>query len=336
VNLRDALHPLDRARVRVYRAAMPVAGRWLAGRDARVIALALAGVASALAGTLFAPFLMLLWGPILLGVPHLVADLRYLVVRPGLHRRRLVVWAVGAPLALATVVPDLRVGLLASAGAILVARTSAVRRATAVALFAALLAASFRWRHASALALVHAHNAVAVGIWWSSRPRRTWRHVAFVTVAIAVFAALASGRLDAWVDTRPNGVPAAVDLLALARGLSPTNGPAAFHWLLAFVFAQSLHYVVWLRLIPEDDRPSPTPRSFTASARALASDLGPWPCAAAAALALALLGWAVLDVGAARDAYLRGALFHVHLEIAFLYLLVLERRPAAAPCSSAG
>ena len=26
-------------------------------------------------------------GPLVLGVPHLVADLRYLVVRPGLHRR---------------------------------------------------------------------------------------------------------------------------------------------------------------------------------------------------------------------------------------------------------
>jgi hypothetical protein len=98
--------------------------------------------------------------------------------------------------------------------------------------------------------------------------------------------------------------------------------------LLAFVYAQAVHYGAWLRLVPEDDRARRTPRPFRASARALVADLGA-PLVGIAVLAwIGLFAWGLGDPAAARAGYLTGAVFHGHLEIAALTLAFLEgRRP---------
>ena len=103
-------------------------------------------------------------------------------------------------------------------------------------------------------------------------------------------------------------------------GLEPTLG---LRLVLLFTFAQSVHYVIWLRLIPEDDRERPTPRSFRASWRALIAELGPlvW---LALALALVIVSWALVDLAAARAGYLRLAHFHAFLEFAVLASLWLR------------
>jgi hypothetical protein len=51
-------------------------------RPHRLALIAVTSTALAFALALGAPGLLYLWGPLLLGVPHLVADVRYLVVRP--------------------------------------------------------------------------------------------------------------------------------------------------------------------------------------------------------------------------------------------------------------
>ena len=56
-------------------------------RGLRVLVLASISVVIAFVGALFAPMLLLALGPIALGVPHLLSDVRYLIARPGLHRR---------------------------------------------------------------------------------------------------------------------------------------------------------------------------------------------------------------------------------------------------------
>lgn len=58
-------------------------------------------VAIAFALTLGVPFWLLALGPIVWGVPHVVADIRYLIIRPGLHRRKVLWFAVGIPLLVA-------------------------------------------------------------------------------------------------------------------------------------------------------------------------------------------------------------------------------------------
>ena len=83
--------------------------------------LAAFSVAVALACTLAAPLSLLTLGPLCLGVPHLVADLRYLVVRQGLHRRPRLLLGVAPFLALAVLDPQLGWGSCAVAAAALAA-----------------------------------------------------------------------------------------------------------------------------------------------------------------------------------------------------------------------
>ena len=100
-------------------------------------------------------------------------------------------------------------------------------------------------------------------------------------------------------------------------------GEWALRLTLSFV-AQSVHYGIWLRMIPEEDRRRDTPRTFAASFRALRSELG-WPLVFAGVLTtLALCVWATWDVSAARSTYLRTGLFHGHLELAAFAMFFLE------------
>jgi hypothetical protein len=95
---------------------------------------------------------------------------------------------------------------------------------------------------------------------------------------------------------------------------------------LSFCFAQSVHYGVWLRLVPEEDRPRVTPRTFAASFRALHADVGTRTLVLFATLAVALAVWATIDLVGARLGYIRFAAFHGELELAALALFWAERR----------
>lgn len=331
----DALaRPFDRLRRACLRALAPVAPRWIAPRESRVAAVATGGITAALALTAVAPLWLLTLGPLAWGVAHLVADLRYLAVRPGLHRRAGAWVALGIPVAVAGVT-DLgtRAGLVATLGAVVIARGApAPRRALALTLAASAWALSLRWPRAADLAFAHAHNLLAVALWWAWRARARRHHLVPLALFAASVVAILAGALDplvtalhGWASPSPR-LPLGSFLLALAP--LPEHLTLARRLVLLFAFAQSVHYLAWVRLIPDEARPSPSPRSFRQSSRALARDLGAALPTAALALAAALVAWATFDVAAARAAYLRVALFHGHLELAAVALLALEgRRP---------
>jgi hypothetical protein len=117
--------------------------------------------------------------------------------------------------------------------------------------------------------------------------------------------------------------------------IAPEVAPDGSAWtgrlVLAFAFAQSVHYSIWLRLIPDEDRDRPTPRTFAASFRALRTDFGAPLLVGAILAALAVAGWSVFALIHARTGYLRAALFHGYLEYAAVALALLEqRRPNGA------
>ena len=88
----------DQLRASVLRHVAPRA--LIADRQARVLWLGLGSVAASFAAALCFPKAMLLVGPLVLGVPHLLADVRYLVVRRG-HHKRVGFWLLIAAPALA-------------------------------------------------------------------------------------------------------------------------------------------------------------------------------------------------------------------------------------------
>jgi hypothetical protein len=210
---------------------------------------------------------------------------------------------------------------------LLAARASARRRAVGLVAWAA----AFTWvAHAGRTAdviIAHLHNVVAVGLWWWWRPRSD-RRAGWAIVGFVVGLVLLGSGFGEWCLLQVHGYVAPRSGLSfdkLARELAPLSDPTwVLRLMLSFAFAQAVHYGVWLRLIPEDDRPRATPRSFAASYRALREDFGTVPLVVCAGLAGELMIWAVTDLAAARAGYLRGALFHGYLEFAAIALFWVE------------
>ncbi len=99
---------LDLVRARVLRWSAPVSRTFVRDRDARVVAAALVSFGLALVATGFATGWLLLLGPLLFGMPHLVAEARYLFFQR--HRGNLPLLAV---LAVQTVCAFAGIGVLA-------------------------------------------------------------------------------------------------------------------------------------------------------------------------------------------------------------------------------
>ena len=161
-------------------------------------------------------------------------------------------------------------------------------------------------------------------LWWFWRPRSGWLPILIPALFVLGSAALLLGWLSpltnaAWLA--PADLPPSSYLATLSGGLAE---PWGLRLVLLFAFAQAVHYGVWLRLIPEDDRKQPTPRPFVATFRALRQDMGGLVLLVAAMLAAGLAAWAVFDLAEARTGYLRLALFHGYLELAACAILFIQ------------
>lgn len=317
---------LDGARAALLRVAGPLLAPWWRDRSRRVATLGALSIAATLALTVHAPLLLLAWGPLLLGVPHLVADVRYLFVRRGLHRRP-AVWAlVVAPACTAWVSPRAAIPLLAVAGAGLLVGGAWWRRALLATAGLALSLVVGWFGRTGDLVVAHGHNLVALALFvlWTRRGARV--HAALALGALGAAGLLLAGAFDRWaLAALVGGGPLALD--RVVRTLAPVADPVlALRLVLAFAFLQSVHYGVWVRLVPELDRPRRGPRPFARSLAALADDLGWTPVLLAAVAAVGFVLGGAADVESARDLYLRLALFHGPLELGLATLLLAEGR----------
>lgn len=277
-----------------------------------------------LAATLGAPMWVLLWAPLLLGVPHVVGDVRYLVVRPLGQLPRLMLVLAGAPLVAfvalrtstlfgATARPRLEV--LLGCGAVLAAIATTGGRASVKALLAAgalalaLLATAYPWQ--VVLAFGHAHNVFAF-VLWAAWARASWRVAALYVACLA---------LALWV---PPLFPGAAQGLGLtgAKATLAAGLPAglATGVVVSYVFAQLVHYVVWVGLMPA-----------ALGGPTLEKELGWLGVGAAVAGSIALTAWGGIDPLKARTFYLTVALFHGWLELAVVAHLVVRHARLAPP-----
>ena len=329
------LSPLDGLRRRVLVALGPIGLPLVRDRELRVAAAGALTVLFALALTGLAPLWSMALGPVILGAPHLVADVRYLVVKPGLHRRRLLAVGAGIPLLCAAANLGVQAGLVACAMVLLIAEATPKKRIAGLLAVAALAWGAALAESSAELIFAHLHNFLAVGFFWMWRPRSRRLHAVPLVLFALASAAIGFGALDAaWIAASrfaPAGLDAADRLATLAPDLT---GAAGGRLVLLFAFAQSVHYAVWLRLLPDEARPQKTPRTFAASARALRADFGAVGLAACAAVAVGIAGWAAFDLANAYDGYLRLAVFHGHLELAAIALIFCEGRAALAPRES--
>ena len=321
----QVLRPLDVIRLRFLKLITPWAIPVIRRRDLRVAMFGSAMVLVALSLTLVVPFWLLALGPIIWGTPHVLSDIRYLVVRPGIHRRARLWLPASALIVLAGCgFHSIQSGLAAAAVVAVMADGPAVRKCLVVGVVAGLIWAATAAGDVSMIVFAHSHNFIAVLLWWFWRPRIRLLHAVVPVLFLLASMSLLLGWLVPlahgfeWI---PSGMDASYHLQALAPGIEATWG---LRLVVLFAFAQAVHYGVWLRLIPEDDRPQSTPRTFAASARAVHADLGTVLLVVAGVLVLGISIWAAFDLANARVGYLRAALFHGYLELAAAAFLVVE------------
>jgi hypothetical protein len=314
---------LDAVRGWLLRALTPWSSRLAADREARVAVVATTTVLLSFAAAMLSPLALLALGPILLGVPHLLADVRYCVVRPGWYRDRKLQLAA-LPVVAVGLGADLTVGLAGVGAAVVAADAGPRRRMIGVVIVGALLVATMlagRWFD---VALIHVHNFVAVGLWlaWRERQRR-WHLVPLAMVGVCSLAIVLWPAPLGFEWLAPASIPVRHHLATLAPGL-PQG--LAIPLVVLFAFMQSVHYGLWLRVVPEEDRDRHTPRTFRASLQALDRDVGPWLVRLVALASVGLALWAIADLYAARIGYLRFARFHAVLELCVVALVLVENR----------
>jgi hypothetical protein len=349
------LSPLDRARTALFvRAArVGVLRPVLLEKRRRVPALVLAHASVALVLSLLAPTLLLVVAPLLLGVPHLLADVRYLVLRPAMpHRLRWLLLGGCAALISSRLLELLGVrGLprveLAGAGLLTLAvialgapRLKSMRVVSALLLTSVLLAAALLWPSDARLVLGHGHNVVALVIWALVFCRSRTRALGLIAVILGSAALLIATPL-AWWGFK-HGLQAAFGLhaFAAADALAPrvTDASLALGVVASFAFLQSVHYAVWLHAIPQEATRGEATLTFRMSFRALVTDLGRPLLGVATLLVLSVPLAACFGPLRAQATYLELAAFHAYLELAALALfwvrggVTLRAQPGEACC----
>jgi hypothetical protein len=287
-------------------------------RGARMALGAAIGLAAAFATSLAAPMAWFVWAPLVLGVPHVLADVRYLILapyRPVALRRRDGVLAVGLVGTAAVAAPAL--GAAVVVGAVALAPGRATRRRAAV-LAAGLALACAAWAApvVTSYAIMHAHNVVALAVLGAIAGRVGWGVGAG---ALALVGLVWTGALDAAMPSRALDGVARYVLPDVA--LAAWSTAACARVAVTFVFLQGVHYAVWLRLIPAALRAHGGLRGFGASVRALERDCTAPIAAAVAVVALALPALALVgasDAATLRELYVRLAGGHAYLELAVL------------------
>lgn len=340
--------PLDAARRGAFSAVTRSRGLALAvgRRDTRVPLLATAQIALLLAMTVTRPLWLFVVGPILLGVPHLASDVRYLVLRQRVARPIIVLGCVatlgmlalrGLPLAHVFVPGAARIEVVTGAAWVVLALGAGAReRGSLVPMLAVplLLAVGFYAAAHAGLArivLAQAHNVVGVGVWLLLF-RRNRRAAILPLLALAAGTLLlATGATLPW-EMRAGGLEGlGVNLWRVGAYLAPGTAPATGAALaLVFVFLQAVHYAVWLVWIPQDELPGQGTLTFRMSGRGLVRDFGVVGLAIVVAGCVALASAATIDARAAVGAYMSLAAFHGYLELAMLAYFAARGRPVMA------
>jgi hypothetical protein len=306
-------------------------------KDRRIATLASLNITLAAVGATYFPVLLFTLGPILLGVAHVAADVRYLVLRRKLARWWQNVALAGCVLLLSVRalealgviqrIQRLELGLAAGfvAAALFAGVAAAGSRARAAAGLALLAGvAGLAWQHPATAPLVflHAHNVIALLAWaLLFRRQKSWLVAPLSLIGLAA-TVLASGALAKQTLASPFVASFHLHVFAIADGLAPFHSArAAVGVTTAYVFLQSVHYSTWLSWIPQEEQPAEGTPTFRMSLRYLLRDLGA-PGVASTVLVMVAVGLgACFQLQRTRALYLSLATFHGYLELALLAYL---------------
>lgn len=321
--------PLDRLRLRFIHALGPLGLKLVRNQELRVAVTGVMVIGVALFFCLTVPLWQLALGPILFGVAHLLADFRYCVARPGFHRRPALVMACGLPMIAMALGASLAVGLLAVVAGFLLANGALWKRLLGAAVAGAAALIVHIYGYTADLVFAHIHNIVAIVAWWGWRGRTQRMHWWVLALFAAAWMALMGGVFDPiyqhlWTTQwGPAGLGMEQHRRVFGMGY---DGIWGVRLVLAFALAQSVHYFMWIRMVPEEARGRPTPRTFRATWKDVKMEMGGWVLIGTFVTGLALAIWALFDLVEARANYLQFIRFHGVLEFAAIAVVCVEGR----------
>ncbi len=321
-------------------------------RSGTITLLVLTAVGLSLAIALGAPIATAVIGLILFGILHNLLEIRYVMGRfSGLLGRpflelllalisgivvcRLLAGVIGRPAQLAEIV--LGYAILAAA-----ARhgLDGRRRVAAWVGIGAAAAVSLTFPTYHFVVLTHLHNVVPLFFLWewsrritSRRGRQAFRAVHLLWV-VAIPAVILLGLLDGSLSVDPGIVRSVVgDGQTVLAASAPPGASATvlgMRFLTVFAFMQTMHYVVWVALLPRV-----APDASAAFEARVPWVTGPRLWAAgfvAAALFAVLFG---LDFAQGKALYAALASYHAYLELPVLLALLVGARSLSAPAAGA-
>jgi len=323
----------------------------LAHRDRRITTVACASVLLAALGAVYFPVLLFTLGPVVLGVAHVAADVRYLVLRRNLARWwQNSVWLGCAALIGLRVLEELGLlrhadrvefGVAAGFAALAVCaglreRGSLARAALAGVLLASATSYAVLQPKTARYVFLHAHNVIALVAWATLfRANRRWL-IAPAALIVSAVLVLASGTLAEQTLASPFATSFHLHVLTVSDWLAPfADARLAIGVTTTYLFLQSVHYSAWLSWIPQEEQPRRGTPTFRMSVRSLFSDLGAKGVAAVGIVASAVLIGACFDLHRARGLYLSLATFHGYLELALLAFFWVRNETATPHASAA-
>jgi hypothetical protein len=336
----------------------PILRRIFRHRPARLLCLFVASFTLYLPLSFYFPLWVLAIGPLVWGIPHIVASIRYqhYIFAKNLEERgRVKVTLIFTGIIWAMVV-FFRVytdffhstffwdrgypGLIETAfGGIILGGLFVIFRSKPIEIFLAALGLIsftvliFLVPVETAAVLILAHNFVAFFYWIFASRTRADRVVAITaTVIFSLIHILVLRKVfDSLINLSPGPsyLPwAQLSLESLGRSIAPHSRDWSvwYRCLTLYAFGQSLHYFVWLKAIPDLFTPSQNPTSFKTAWQTLKKDMGMRPALlASVATVVPLVVWTVLGFNYAFRLYFAIASLHGYMEIAGLGFFLSRR-----------
>lgn len=301
-----------------------------------------------LGAALFFPLWVLLAGPIIWGIPHLISSLRYTNLnfdkkqKYRLHAFQFSAWAmvfayrfcidileINLPLAEHTLLFESLV-LMSS----FLFQTHTVKRWSLLnfiyfLLFSGLVLSTYFFTIETALVVLIGHNYVPLIAWYKScqnkQDLKTFFYASFLFISASVL--ILTGAFDGLYRLlAPSG-----QITFLNWDYSEVIAPFVsenydyqfwFHVVVLYAFSQALHYFIWLKAIPENFQQSEHPPSFRWSYLKLSNDFGSSSVLLLALLILLGSGiWLVYEFQIARLVYFGLASYHGFMEISAIPFL---------------
>jgi hypothetical protein len=236
---------------------------------------------------------------------------------------------------------EIALGGAAMLGGVALAPATGRKKALVAAGVLALTGLALSFSYGSLVVMAYLHNAVAFGLWlWLFKSETSHRALLLIVGAYtAVVALLASGLCDGLLmqhalDSDIGRFGLSEMSLALAPGLSLEWG---LRLVAIFAFMQAIHYVVWLRLIPQrlDERTAPP--TVRRSVSRLWRDFGRAGMLTLIALSVLVpLAALASDAAQVRELYLLAAIAHGWLELGIIAALLTRSRRSIPAYQSDG